>query len=721
MKLRRRGIFLVAVLFMSLLISMFVGAAISLAPASLGQAAQESKLQGADRAVKTGLAWVQARLRSDPDWTGSLAYNTVQPDFIVTELDGQVVGWVHEGPTWNRFRIRFNWQDGPVSPSDGLNDPAQSWPTFTLVSCNNLKGTQSKDIPQANGSGGSVTAASPLRVTLPQNSALISVEGNSGSVVYGVGGLPTGFSGIPASRVAEVVLKLSGPNQAVTPAAVMAAGDIQVALENAATSVLSLTATATQVTRLRTKGILQVQQGGSPNVSSSKGELSANNVANVTTNGTSSNVTVVAEQSGDGFYSIPAAKVKAPTAPATPAAGVYVVNAAGVVTYYDMNYSAYQAAVSGGTLSGGSTVTVPGISVTTGATSPKVRMLISQDLQVAATGSSSDFAIIPDGGAPVTNTTYSAPAATSVVQAVLANNSGWQNNSNYTGSNALAGWSPVFATLPGVVNVTGTWVWTDSSGNSVTHTPSTGALTTSSGWGTASVPEFAAAMAGSLNPSVNPNSALSVTGVNLLATAVGQATYSATSAPPPVGALTPSELELNMQAPSGGSLVVQNDGNLIFGSQIQGNGAALVSKADIQLIGTSSDLSSTPGAACGLNMYAQGNIFIDSFKLDSTGAANFHGVDLKGVVYSWGDIHINIGDASVPASAWGSLKLKGALVAFGGDPSNPVPGYVGSGSSGKVTIGGRAADIQFDPSFLMGLYQTLPTPLDMQIVSWHER
>ena len=83
----------------------------------------------------------------------------MQSDLIVNESEGQVVGWVREGPTWSRFRIRFNWQDGAASAtpvSDALNDPTQDWPDFTLVSCNNLKGTLPKVIPQVNGSGGAL-------------------------------------------------------------------------------------------------------------------------------------------------------------------------------------------------------------------------------------------------------------------------------------------------------------------------------------------------------------------------------------------------------------------------------------------------------------------------------------------------------------------------------------------------------------------------------------
>lgn len=715
----RRGIFLVAVLFMTVVIAMFVGAAISLAPASLGRTAHESRVQIADRAAKTGLAWSQARLRSDPDWNASVTNNTVEPEFIVDEASGQVVGWVKEGPTWSRFRIRFNWQDG-VGGGDALNDPPQNWANFTLVSCNNLRQTVPKSVKVADGPGGSVTGGSPTRLDLPQNSALISVEGTTGSVQYDGAGKPIGFAGSPQTRTIEVILKLSGPNQAVTPAAVMAAGDIKVALQSSSpSSKLDLTASATQVTRLRSKGKLEVVQGGSPNVHSSKGELSANNTANVTTNGSSGNVTVVAEQAADGFYSIPNTMVKAPASPATPNAGVYVVNTAGVITYYDMDYSAYQAAVAAGTLSGGTATSLPGVTVSTSATSPKVRMLATQDIQVSPTGSATDFVIIPDGGAPTTNSTYNYAAATANVQNYFNTyNTGWL--SPFTNVGANPAWLSVYPNLPSIANVSNQWQYTATNGQVARLNPATMRWNSSGGWNAASAMDLAGEIAQTFQPGA-PNAAQALSDYNVLASNFGAPQYTPSASLPPVGTLTPADLQLTLQAPTGGSMVLKNDGNLVLGSQIQGNGAALVSKGDIQLIGTSSDLSSTPGASMGLNLYAEGDVLIAPFKLDSAGAASFHKVDMQGVVYSWGNVTINVGDSSVPNASWGALKLKGALVAFGGDPNNPVPGYAGPTSGGKVSIGGKNADIEFDPSYLMGLYQNLPSPLGMQIVSWHQR
>jgi len=708
---------------MAVLISMFVGAAIALAPASLMRASLDSRLMAADRAAKSGLAWSLSRLRNDPNWRAGVASNVSQAMLRVQEQDGQLVGWTREDATWTRFRVRFNWQDGAASPaSDALNDPAQNWPDMAWVSANNLASTATKDIPEANGPNGSVTGASPTRLQLPGGSALLCVEGACGPVNLDGAGNPTGFSSPPQSKLVQVIVRLNGTGQAVTPAAMMGAGDVDVTLATTPSSRLNLLASATQTTRLRSKGTLEVSQGGSPNVLSSLGDLRANTVSNITTNGVSGSVSSTAEDSGDGFYAITAAEVKTPTGPITPAAGVYVVNAAGILTYYDMNYADYTTAKAAGTLTGGTPATLTGVSVSTNGTSPRVRMTVSQDVMVSATSNASDFVIIPDGGAPTTNNTYDHTQATVNVQNYFNNyNSSWLNPPTY--SSAYAGWSNIVPNLPGVVNSGGGWQWTASNGATATLTPSGGSSwnwTITGGWNSSSAMDLAGAMASTFAPS-SPNASQALADYNYLASQVGAPQYSPTTALPPAGALTPKDLEVNFSAPAGGSLVVKNSGNLIFGSQIQGNGAALVSEGDIQLIGTSSDLSSTPGESVGLNLYAQGNILINSFKLDSTGAAEFHGVNLQGVVYSWGNVTVQVGDSSIPTSSWGNINIRGALVAYGGDPGAAVTPYSGSNSAGRIQISGAQVDVQFDPAYLTGLYQNVPTPAPLQVSAWYER
>lgn len=703
---------------------MFVGAAFSLAPAGLGRAMSDSRSQIADGAAKAGLAWAQSRMRMAPAWVAKVTTTTTQPTLLVTETQGQVVGWLQQGNSWSRFRIRFNWQDGPAASTpvtDGLDDPSALWPDFTLLSCNNLQSPVSKNVPSASGPNGSVPTTPVTRISVPNNSALLCVEGTAGTVTTDSAGNPIGFSGQTQVRTIETIVRLTGPGQSVLPSALSSGGDVNVTLGNGVGNI-SLDSSGTQVTRLRAKGKLSINNGTSPNVYSTLGDLRANSLSNITTNGTPGNVTDHVESATDAFYAIPASKVKTPTSPSQPNAGVYVMNQAGTLTYYNMNYGDYENARNAGNLPTGTTpATIPGATVTTSTTgSPKYTMTFTKDVQVATSGSVSDFAIVPDGGSPTNDTAYDATAATAAVANFWTHDPGWSGVLN---NPAYPAWATIFPNLPGVAHIGQTYVFTDSHGNKVTLDLSGGApgqLISTSGWGSASLPDLTANITATFAPS-DPNAAANLAAFNSLATSAGDPNgYHPPVLTPTTSQLTPSDLQVTFKAPSGSSLVVQgtSSGSLYFGAQIQGNGAALVSNHDIQLMGTSTDMSSTPGAALGLNIYAKGNVLIDAFKIDSTGTGSFHGVNMQGVVYSWGNVTVNVGDPSVPASSWGHFSLQGAMVAFGGDPSAGVQPYTGSGS---VTVSGLDASIVYDPTYLMDLFQNLPTPLGMEISAWHER
>ena len=105
----RRAIMLISVLFFSVLTLMFVGAAVSLAPSGLARTAADTSLASADRATKSGLDWARSRISQNPNWRAETAQTFVAPGLFVTEGDGQAVGWVAEGQSWCRFRLRFNY------------------------------------------------------------------------------------------------------------------------------------------------------------------------------------------------------------------------------------------------------------------------------------------------------------------------------------------------------------------------------------------------------------------------------------------------------------------------------------------------------------------------------------------------------------------------------------------------------------------------------------
>ena len=157
--------------------------------------------------------------------------------------------------------------------------------------------------------------------------------------------------------------------------------------------------------------------------------------------------------------------------------------------------------------------------------------------------------------------------------------------------------------------------------------------------------------------------------------------------------------------------MVANDGDITIGAQIASNGSALVSKGDIRLIGTSTDFNSSSATQLGLNLYAQGNILIDAYDLDSTGAGTFHSVKLQGVVYAWKDITVLAADGS--GTSVGPFSLKGSLVAYGGDPAG-----ASTAGTGNVTVSAGSVDITYDPSYVAGLAPAGPFSLEM--LSWHQ-
>lgn len=63
---RKRGILIVAVLLSTLLVSMFIGAAISLSPFSLARGEKDQDWRLARSAAASGVEYALARLQADP-------------------------------------------------------------------------------------------------------------------------------------------------------------------------------------------------------------------------------------------------------------------------------------------------------------------------------------------------------------------------------------------------------------------------------------------------------------------------------------------------------------------------------------------------------------------------------------------------------------------------------------------------------------------------------
>ncbi|MBS2034471.1 hypothetical protein JST97_05775 [bacterium] len=717
MRKSRRAIMLVSVLLFSMLTLMFATAAISLAPASLARSAADSGLTASDRATRSGLDWVRSRISQDPRWNAAVAQTFTAPGLYVREGEGQVVGWVAEGSSWSRFRIRFNYQDGAASSapdSDGMNDPSTAWTDFPYCSCNNLTGSNSRPLPVAQ-SLTSSSSSSPWtgapQLTVPSTAMVVSIEGASGRNVSLNAGTPQNFIGAYHKRVAQVVLKL-GNNQPITDAAVMAAGNLLLT----SSSVVQLNATGGAPARMRTKSNLTVNAG----VTSPLGELM--HAGSQTISGTLSGVTVKSEDA-TGLYRIPASKVRVPSSPIGLQAGTYLVDATGHLLYVNMEYKDYVAA---SPKPPGTAVPTPAgmtIAVTSG--NPKVSITLTKDLQISPSGALTGFALVPDGGAPQSATYGGIAATTPPTSPVLTTPDilAQYFNSNYSNkmpldTATLAAWQAMASANPRLT---------------LANSSASGSRSNSSGYATTSVPYTEYSVSGGgrlLIPNTLPTPPTQAyiwqVGANISnvlnaaapAEFAGLQTATAASMPappatPPAAAsagLKPKDLELKLQGGSSG-VMLANDGDITIGAQIASNGSALVSKGDIHLIGTSTDFNSSSGTQLGLNLYAQGSITVDAYDLDATAGGTFHSVKLQGVVYAWKDVTVLAADGS--GSSTGPFTLKGSLVAYGGDPAGSS-----TAGTGNVTITAGSVDITYDPSYVAGLAPA--GPFSMKVLSWHQ-
>jgi hypothetical protein len=182
-------------------------------------------------------------------------------------------------------------------------------------------------------------------------------------------------------------------------------------------------------------------------------------------------------------------------------------------------------------------------------------------------------------------------------------------------------------------------------------------------------------------------------------------------------ALTTKNLNLNLKpATAGGSVTISSPGDLVLGATVNGTGATLVSGRDIKIIGTGLDLASEPGASRGLSMYANGNISVSTYTEDTAGGAapdGYRDFSITGTVYACQGFSAVVGEDDVGYKAF---NLRGAMVAYGGDPATGNPG-----SAGLVNITAGSCNLIFDPAYLLDLYENQPGGLKLEPLTWNVR
>jgi len=160
------------------------------------------------------------------------------------------------------------------------------------------------------------------------------------------------------------------------------------------------------------------------------------------------------------------------------------------------------------------------------------------------------------------------------------------------------------------------------------------------------------------------------------------------------------------------AIVSANDDLSLF-AQINGQDSTLTSAANLKIITTEAEMISKDKGGGGkrgkdgnyfsnglgvaqqlqLNLYAKKDISISTyFKND------FKDLQLEGLIYSWGNFTATLGDTGL--DKWGPLDVKGAIVAYGADPTSGSPG---SSGTGRIDITAKNAEITWDDRKLASL------------------
>lgn len=169
-------------------------------------------------------------------------------------------------------------------------------------------------------------------------------------------------------------------------------------------------------------------------------------------------------------------------------------------------------------------------------------------------------------------------------------------------------------------------------------------------------------------------------------------------------------------------LTVEGETNV--NARIYGEGASIVSEGGIKIVGAGSlATNEITEESDGLSLYSKEDVDVSTFYPAINGTVSGRYTDLKinGVVYAWGDVTFALApERGEQSNHHGSLRLSGAVVAYGGDPGDPndsTPGVGFGGSRGNLEIRGSGAHLRYNPNYLLSL-DKLVTPSDLEILSF---
>jgi len=718
---RKRGIVLVTVLFLTILISMFIGAAILVGPRTLGLAGSQDGELTAQAAAESGIQYAIMRVRQNPEWraeSGGVVLST--DDLVVVENEGYV--WGHmKAPdgSGSLFRIRFNFENGDDGGDNLSNSSGQKFAT-SYVSLNNLSNSSEAIVPRASSDSQSVvTDPSVGTFVVPAHGLCLVVEGLAGPGVREFDPANPNPQGLTYSKISEGIFTVLNFGEIATDAVAMSNSDLLANLEDGQKVTVETKGGGTP--RIRSRGNVNVEyQDGSPGKYESEGTVYTKD-ATLNADYDASKVTVETEQNSDPFYELGWDDLKKadPSGPKL-SAGTYVWWDDGSLHYYDMDYETYaewvrtplntnnpgQVIYANGSYTGSFSPPAT-LEITEGKIKLKGDIYVDPVLDGTGAVKASDLAIIPREGAPEepapdpTAPGGGATAAGPALAEYLANNAvarqaffagryGDGSSIPHNINPADQGWD----SYPG--SGSGADIGWRNDGSAIYYDPQ-------------DYSSLQAALEDAFDDGfVTPGELTSTAATYGLIGAEGDLDLN-------TGDTTKAEdLDVEFAPPDGESATLSAEGNIRIGAKLKGKGASITAGETLTVVGAGADLAATPNAEEGVNMYARGDITLSTLKEKDDGTYEFKDIKLKGLVYTWGDFIAKLGSDD-PDVSWGKMELEGTLVAFGGDPENGTPTTT---DSGKVDLTAKEVKLKFDPAYLLGVMQTLPENIQFTRASW---
>lgn len=201
--LGQKGIVLVTTLLTVVLVVMMVTTVVHSGTAGLALTTNFHDREAALLAAESGLQYAATRLQNEVGWRGDNPDTpTTKPDqLVIAESNGNVVGIITSKLGQKSvFRIKFNFEDGDAG-DDGLPDPAPEYSIPSpFVSYNNILGDAAIPAYRAN-KNGKYKSSEDAKYNVPVGTACVIVEGLAGP------GVRDATPGQPISDFGRVVTR----------------------------------------------------------------------------------------------------------------------------------------------------------------------------------------------------------------------------------------------------------------------------------------------------------------------------------------------------------------------------------------------------------------------------------------------------------------------------------------------------------------------------------